>query len=183
MFRSKWLRVDPSLWPPRGSLQLKHITKAPLSIDKLKWCSDLRRETLSDLYLNNLFFSLPSERFDLFLADTNKVWTRLPPEGSKNTQEIVNTGVPTTYVWCVRPAQLPAVYIHLLQGFVMISLFSSEKPPRLVCCKQTSPALRSALRGWKEEIDTNKGKLKLPKVAVHRPDCLLRKQQTAVSGQ
>lgn len=37
--------------------------------------------------------------------------------------------------------QITAVYIQLFQWFVMISLFSSSKPPRPVCNKQTSPIL------------------------------------------
>lgn len=68
---------------------------------------------------------------------------RHPSKGSKNTQEIANAGAPNHYCAVYGWRTTTAVYIQLLQWFVMISLFSSYKPLRPVCRKQTSPILWS----------------------------------------
>lgn len=55
--------------------------------------------------------------------------------------------------------QIPAVYIELLQWFVVISLFNSE-PPRLVSHTQTSPTSRSLERWPKVRVKTLAGDIK-----------------------
>lgn len=75
------------------------------------------------------------------------IWSQVKPsDGSKNTQETETLG-PKPLMCGVWLTQITAVYIQLFQWFVMISLFSSSKPPRPVCNKQTSPILWSALSG------------------------------------